>query len=598
MFLAHGSVSAQESSAIAWGTACSQPSSTHEVHGEVVNGKLYIFGGYDINKQPKWTSTKKAFVYDPVSNAWSAIADLPHTPNGPGFGGVTHVGLTNDGTNIYFAGGYVSNADGTGQIFGTKQVWRYNVATNTYTKLPDLPEALATGQLRYLNGKIHYMGGANLSRADVAVHYALDLNNLAAGWKSLAPLLNGCNHPGSAVYGGKIYFIGGAHHQDDNSITQKTIEAYDETTNTWTKLADMPTARDHISSAVIVVGDRILVLGGETSHNVKSNLVSAYSPATNTWTELTPLPVTKSAGVAAFLKGYVYYTGGNFSKTNYKGLPGSKNMTLSPLADAFVRDGSYAAKNYGKDTALLVKGATVSGYKRSSYLKFSLSNIGSLSSAKLRFYGHNTDNTNTVSLSAYGVSNDSWTESGITFNNAPAASTSALGAVNVGSSTKYYEIDVTNFVKTQCAGDKIVSFLLRDASNQNTNLAFNSKEKGTNKPQLLIVTPAKRSNNNELVETSSAENILESQNNSAKPFIYPNPSDKRFNIRFPSNYQGNCAISISDLSGRIFNIGNVTIPTGGSTINIDISRFNLHPGIYFLKINSGTKVEEMKLVVQ
>src|SRR5688572_22563121 len=226
MVLTQLPVLAQDFTTISWGTAASQPASTHEVHGEVVNGKLYIFGGYDINKQPQWTPTKRSFVYNPATNQWAPIADLPHTPNGSGFGGITHVGLTTDGTNIYLAGGYPSNSTGTGQTFGTRQVWRYNVSSNTYTKLPDLPQSLAGGQLRYLNGKIHYISGTNLSRVDVGVHYALDLANLTAGWKTLASVSDPRNHAGSAVYGGKIYFIGGAHKQDNNTVTQKTVEVY------------------------------------------------------------------------------------------------------------------------------------------------------------------------------------------------------------------------------------------------------------------------------------------------------------------------------------------------------------------------------------
>jgi N-acetylneuraminic acid mutarotase len=421
--------------AISWDTGAGQLYSTHEVHGEVVNGKLYIFGGYNINKLPKFTPTKRASVYDPTVNTWTSIANLPHTPNGSGFGGITHEGLTTDGTDIFLAGGYTSNANGTGQIFGTKQVWRYNVASNTYTSLPDLPEALAAGQLKYLNGKIHYIGGANLLRADVAVHYALDLNNLAAGWKALAPPVNPRNHPGSAVYGGKIYFIGGSHQQDEAAIAQKTLEAYDESTNTWTRLADMPVGRDHISSSVVVMGDRILVLGGETSHNVESKLVSAYSPATNTWTELTPLPANRAAGVAAVLNGNIYYTGGNFSKINYKGTP---SVVLSSQA--------------------------------------------------------------------------------------PSTTTSPVSA--------------------------------------------------------------------------SGENTFNPERNLKKPIIYPNPIRKQFKIRFPDTYKGYFSFTIVDQTGKVYNLGKRRVQRGASDIAIDISNLSLRSGVYFLKINSETKNEELKLIIQ
>jgi N-acetylneuraminic acid mutarotase len=316
-------------SEISWSIAKSQPTSTHEVNGEVVNNKLYIFGGHDYTKRPNtWSQTKRSYVYDPVANVWSAIADLPHLPNGANFGGVTNEGLTNDGTYIYFAGGYICNANGTGQVFGTKQVWKYNTITNTYEQLPNLPRALGVGQLKYLNGKLHFMGGADLSRNDVSAHYVLDLNNLASGWKTAAPLLLAVNQASSAVLDGKIYVVGGARGHDAASIAQKALQVYDENTNKWQRLADIPISRDHIASSVIVTGNHILVLGGETSYNITSKLVSAYATATNIWAELTQMPAARSGGVAALLNNNIYYTGGNFSINNYKGVPVLSGTTV------------------------------------------------------------------------------------------------------------------------------------------------------------------------------------------------------------------------------------------------------------------------------
>lgn len=242
-------------------------------------------------------------------------------PTGANFGGGTHVAVTTDGTDIYFAGGYTSNATGTGQIFGTKQVWKYNVISNVYSKLPDLPKSLAAGQLRYLNGKIHYMGGADLQRKDTNIHLVLDLNNIAVGWANLAPLNNAVNHPGGIVYNGKIYIIGGSHYQNEASIPQRTLQVFDEQSNTWTNMADLPFAIDHILSTVIIYGNRIIVLGGQTAYNTPGKQVFAYDPATNLWSTLNPMRAAKSAGVAAVLNGKVYYTGGNFSAINYKGEP-------------------------------------------------------------------------------------------------------------------------------------------------------------------------------------------------------------------------------------------------------------------------------------
>ncbi|MCC9138546.1 malectin domain-containing carbohydrate-binding protein [Pontibacter silvestris] len=307
---------------ISWRTLAEQPFSTHEVMGEVVDGKLYVFGGYDEAKLPNYAPTKRLMMYDPASNTWNILADLPFAPSGTGFGGVTHAGITTDGTDIYFAGGYISNSSGTGQTFGTKQVWRYNVVSDSYTALPDLPVALAAGQLKYLNGKLHHIGGLNSIRTvNLDTHYVLDLDNMAQGWQTLAPLPVGRHHAGSTVYKGKIYYIGGGQGHDDATVTFKNVDIYDAASNAWSSAADMlvpsgTTGRDHIGSSVIVAGDKIVVLGGLTSHNIRTNLVSAYQPSSNTWSSLTPLPAALASGVGATLNGSIHYTGGNFTKEN------------------------------------------------------------------------------------------------------------------------------------------------------------------------------------------------------------------------------------------------------------------------------------------
>ncbi|TSD67742.1 DNRLRE domain-containing protein [Inquilinus sp. KBS0705] len=473
-----------EPTAISWSNAQGQPVATHEVHGEAVNNKLYIFGGFDVNKRPDtWTPTKRAYVYDPVTNKWSAIKSLPYTPNGDGFGGATHMGVTTDGSAIYFAGGYTSNSTGKGQVFGTNQVYKYDVSTDSYTKLPNLPQPLAAGQLRYLNGKLHYMGGANLSRQDVNVHYVLDVNQVAQGWQTAAPLLDAVNHPGSAVLNGKIYFIGGAHHQDNETETQKMLQVYTPETDSWQRLADMPVSVDHVSSSVITLGKRILVLGGETSHNVLSKAVQVYSPESNTWSQLTPLPSARSAGVAAVLNGTIYYTGGNFSTINRMGVP---YIELLPTDDAFVRAGAFAALNYGLDSNLTVKGAANKDYDRKAYLKFDLTGVNNVVSAKLVLNGYNADNNTTIALSCYAVPDENWTEKTINFNTAPAAVTPSLSSAMVSNQPANIELDVTKYVSANIQSKKVMSFLVKDALGKNVTLQFKSKEGKLNRPRLVI----------------------------------------------------------------------------------------------------------------
>ena len=604
--------SAQDFTTITWGTAAWQKYPVSEAQGRVVNGKLYTFGGFDSQKST-FTPTKRAYVYNPVTNVWSSIADLPFTPNGTNYGGITHAGITTDGTDIYIAGGYTSNTAGTGQIFGTKQVWKYVVAQNSYVKMPDLPIIIAAGQLEYLGGKLHYIGGTNAARTqDLGNHYVLDLSNMSAGWKTLASLPNPRQHAGSVVYGGKIYFIGGQHGQDAKLTTQKDVHVYDPQTNSWTKLADLPVpsganGRGHISSGTVVMGNRILVLGGEIVHQTSINMVSAYSPATNSWTNLTPLPKDRFSGVAAVLAGDIFYTGGSKTNTTFKGVPGtSSTSTLLPIADAFVRDGSFATTNYGTDTSFVVKGSAANNYTRVSYLKFSLASISNITSAKLRIYGYNTDNTNTVSLSSYAVGDDSWKESTITFANAPSASSAtALSSGGVNNQAKYYEFDVTDYAKTQLAGDKIISLLIKDATNKNSNLVFNSKENSKNVPQLVISSSGEKVLSSEglpIVNTNSLSTLNNTTSNrrilSRTPVVYPNPLQTNLNIKFPDFYSGNFTFQITNQSGIIYNLGTIRLVRGGQMVNFNISRFSLSPGVYFLRIKSATVNDEIKFVKQ
>ncbi|WP_018611208.1 DUF7594 domain-containing protein [Segetibacter koreensis] len=296
--------------------------------------------------------------------------------------------------------------------------------------------------------------------------------------------------------------------------------------------------------------------------------------------------------------------------------------TVSPTADASVRNGSYAGNNYGSDTTLLVKSSTVSGYSRSTYLKFSLANISKVSLAKLRLYGRNTENSSIINISAFGVANDSWTESGITNSNAPAASTAALSSAGVNDQAKYYDFDVSGFVKSEFAGDKTVSFLIKDPSNQNKTLTFNSKENSMYPPQLIITpdssatsymarsirktsaaqtTPKRPSCDDPADEVIPAESTvlpLALANNVEKPKVYPNPLHKKFNIQFPVKYTGNYALQIVDAVGKTFEIGKYQLKHGGSTIEVNISNLSLKPGVYFLKVISDAKTELIKLIVQ
>ena len=303
---------------ISWSRLTDRPLGTSEAAGDVAGGKLYTFGGFDWSKAC-CTPWRYAFGFDPTAGGggtWTRLADMVE--------GVSHAGTTTDGTDLYWAGGFVEDASRTFQIFGTKHVWRYRVATNTYEAMPDLPDDRGAGALVYLDGKLHFFGGESSGQGhDTPEHWVLDLAGGATTWAPAAPMLPGRarNHLGSAVFNGKIYAIGGQHGHDEGLIESAQTDVYDPATDTWTPLADMPLAKGHIAATTFVFQGRILTLAGEISNGHYTAENAAYDPATDTWVELTPFPVATFSGIARpMLDGFVFTTG-NYSAATWLGVP-------------------------------------------------------------------------------------------------------------------------------------------------------------------------------------------------------------------------------------------------------------------------------------
>jgi hypothetical protein len=101
-----------------------------------------------------------------------------------------------------------------------------------------------------------------------------------------------------------------------------------------------------------------------------------------------------------------------------------------------------------------------------------------------------------------------------------------------------------------------------------------------------------------MLPANNTELSIARDNNLQKIKASPNPIQKGFTIEFPKDYEGDFTIQIIDPSGRKYDIGKRRLKAGGSGIPIDISRFAFKSGIYFLKIQSDTKTEVIKLLKQ
>jgi methionine-rich copper-binding protein CopC len=108
--------------------------------------------------------------------------------------------------------------------------------------------------------------------------------------------------------------------------------------------------------------------------------------------------------------------------------PSSSMTTLEASADAFVRAGSDATTNFGTAPTLVVKNSTSAATHRKSYIRFDLTgqDINATPNASLQFTVSSAW-VDATPWQVYGLKNadvgESWGESTITWNNAPANTT-------------------------------------------------------------------------------------------------------------------------------------------------------------------------------
>ena len=148
--------------------------------------------------------------------------------------------------------------------------------------------------------------------------------------------------------------------------------------------------------------------------------------------------------------------------------------TLNPVADAEVRSDTPTANN-GAGTRIYTDGMPF----RNSYLRFSVPAGGTPTKATLRIFATSSQS---LGFDVHGVSDNSWQETAITYQSAPAMgpTSGSSGAVLMNT---WKDVDVTSLVTASGA----VSFGLTTLST--TNLALASRESGpTTAPQLIVET--------------------------------------------------------------------------------------------------------------
>lgn len=200
-------------------------------------------------------------------------------------------------------------------------------------------------------------------------------------------------------------------------------------------------------------------------------LVGSVDAATTTFADTTATPATThSYWVVAF------DTSGNMSdpsNTVVVDTPQPPTEVVVDIAeDATVRE-RRPDRNYGDDVEIDVDASS----KKDGLLKFTVPDFGgqALQQATLRLFVVNSSSSG----GSFAVADAGWSESTVTWNNAPAAG-AVIGSLGDVSSGTWVELDVTDAI----TGSGDLSF--RASSTNPNGVGYQSKEGGPNSAQLVL----------------------------------------------------------------------------------------------------------------
>jgi hyaluronate lyase len=152
-------------------------------------------------------------------------------------------------------------------------------------------------------------------------------------------------------------------------------------------------------------------------------------------------------------------------------------VTLGSAADAYVRDGSYAAVNYGAAATMVVKN-DASGHARQALARFDLSSI-TITAATLKLAPRLLGQASSMTHNIYRTAN-AWPEGSVSWNSKPAGA-GLLGSWSVPALNQYATLDVTAAATAAYGSDRLLSISVEAASNYGANgwVEYSSRENGT-----------------------------------------------------------------------------------------------------------------------
>ncbi len=273
-------------------------------------------------------------------------------------------GSASNGSYVYIFGGWQSGGTAV-----NNDLWRYNPATNAWTRLADMPTGKANIQGAYWQGKIYVPGGYKVGSVYLN---ELAIYDIASNtWSTGAPLAAATSGAALAALAGKVYVAGGS----DSGGEVNTLAIYDIASNTWSSGAPTPAASAY--GRLITVGSLIYFASGHPA--AISNAFYRYDPQLDTWATLPPMQTARIGGELASDGEHIFVFNGANS-TYWSGVPAAQTVEIYDLATNRWSYGNPTMTNTAAQTGAQVgnKIVLVGGTISSIYTATNTVQIGSL----------------------------------------------------------------------------------------------------------------------------------------------------------------------------------------------------------------------------
>ncbi len=247
----------------AWESRAAVPYLAQQPAGTAVNGKIHYFGGGFPNSG---SPVDDHYIYDPDSDSWEEAASLT-APR------AIHYAASIDTTLYSLAGQGMTNL-----------CQSYNSTTNSWTTLNNLPDnSFWYGAHVTSEGHIYrFCGGGYTAPSNKAHKY----DPVTDTWSSLPNMPNAIHALAGAAIGNKIFLSGGYF----NFLEHEDVWVFDTETETYTPTVPLPIGRDYHN--MVAIDSCIYSIGGNHALDatVKTSLIRFCPVIVSSTQEVEPAP--------------------------------------------------------------------------------------------------------------------------------------------------------------------------------------------------------------------------------------------------------------------------------------------------------------------